>query len=178
MAYLTQRAGDRWELRESVTTERGPRSRTLASFTRLTDDVLLRAEQRATRPFDPEAVRAAARRKAVPFELPAAERAARELASLLSHGATVTPVMAGVLRDLLSPSHPVRPSDAAQSAVHWLGASLDDRADALEDLLLLADALPMPAREVHPTFPRLVSVSPGARSAANTKPAANTGPDA
>jgi hypothetical protein len=158
MAYLTQRAGDRWELRESVATERGPRSRTLASFTRLTDDVLSAAEQRATKPFDPEAVRAAARRKAVPIELPPVERAARELAGLLAHGATVSPVLAGVLCDLLEISQPVRPSDAAQAAAQWLGASLADRAAALQDLLLLADALPMPTRDAHPTFPRLVSV--------------------
>lgn len=159
MAYLTQRAPQRWELRESVTTDRGPRSRTLASFDRLTDEVLHHAEQRATRPFDPEAVRAAARKAAVPVELPAADRAARELTGLLAQGATVTPIIAGVLRELLGESGPIRPSDSAQAAAQWVGSSLEDRAHALEDVLLLADALPMPAREAHPTFPRLQSLA-------------------
>lgn len=160
MAYLTQRAPRRWELRESVKTERGPRSRTLATFDRLTDEVLRHAEQRATRPFDPESVRAAARRAAVPVELPAAERAARELTSLLAQGASITPAIAGVLRELLGESDPVRPSDSAQAAAQWVGASLQDRAAALEDLLLLADALPMPRREATPSFPRLQSLQP------------------
>lgn len=160
MAYLTQRAPQRWELRESIKTERGPRSRTLASFDRLTDDVLRHAEGRATRPFDPDAVRAAARRAAVPVELPAAERSARELTALLAQGATVTPAIAGVLLELLGQSAPIRPSDAAQAAAQWVGASLQDRAEALEDLLLLADALPMPRRDTAPSFPRLQSLQP------------------
>ncbi len=159
MAYLTQRGGHRWELRESVSTDRGPRSRTLASFERLTDDVLEHAASRATKPFDPDVIKAAARRSAVPVELPAAERAARELTALLAQGATVTPAIAGVLRELLGLSEPVRPSDAATAAAQWVGASLQDRADALEDLLLLADALPMPARDEHPSFPRLDSLA-------------------
>lgn len=157
MAYLTQRAPERWELRESVSTERGPRSRTLATFDRLTDDVLAHAQSRASKPFDPDAIRAAARRAAVPVELPAAERAARELTGLLAQGATVTPAIAGVLRELLGESEPIRPSDAAQAAAQWVGASLDDRAAALHDLLLLADALPMPYRAEAPEFPRLQS---------------------
>ncbi|MEH3053444.1 MAG: hypothetical protein PGN13_05450 [Patulibacter minatonensis] len=161
MAYLTQRARGRWELRESVSTDRGPRSRTLASFDRLTDDVLHQAAQRATRPFDEAAVRADARRKAVPFELPPAERAARELAGLLAHGATVTPAIAGILRDLLDASTPRPPSDAARAAAEWIGTTPEDRAAALEDLLLLADALPMPKRAERPDFPRLISTAGG-----------------
>lgn len=161
MAYLTQRAASRWELRESVSTDRGPRSRTLASFDRLTDDVLEHAASRATKPFDPAAIKAAARRSAVPVELPAAERAARELTALLAQGASVTPAIAGVLRELLDDSAPIRPSDAATAAAQWVGASLTDRAEALEDLLLLADALPMPRREEHPSFPRLQTLGAG-----------------
>lgn len=159
MAYLTQRARGRWELRESVSTERGPRSRTLASFDRLTDEILAQAAARAERPLDIEAVRADARRKAVPLQLPPAEQTARELTALLANGAVVTPAIAGILRELLDDSHPIRPSDAAQAAAQWVGVSADERAHALEDLLLLADALPMPRRETEPAFPRLLSTA-------------------
>ena len=41
-------------------TPNGPRSRTLANFEQLTDKVLDTARQRASRPFDPDAVRASA----------------------------------------------------------------------------------------------------------------------
>jgi hypothetical protein len=157
MAYLAQRARGRWELRESVSTTNGPRSRTLASFDQLTDDVLRKAAERATRPFDAAAVRESARRKGVIVALPPAERAARQLTGLLAQGATITPVLAGVLQTLLDDSTPIRPSHAAQSAAQWVGASADDRAHALEDLLLLADALPQRPRPRELTFPRLQS---------------------
>lgn len=162
MAYLTQRGPARWELRESITTERGPRSRTLASFDVLTDGVLRQAAARATRPLDPGAVRAAARRAAVPVELPAAEQAARHLASELAQGATLPPALSGVLASLLSelvPS-PAPVSDSAKAAAQWADATPRDRADALHDLLLLADALPSPRRAaaVRTEFPRFQSL--------------------
>jgi hypothetical protein len=50
----------RFEIRESVHTPKGPRARTLANFERLTDKVLDTARQRASRPFDLDAVRASA----------------------------------------------------------------------------------------------------------------------
>src|SRR5438270_14049412 len=62
MAYVVGRPKGRFEIRESVHTPKGPRARSLANFARLTDDVLGRARGRATRPFDTEAVRAAAAR--------------------------------------------------------------------------------------------------------------------
>jgi hypothetical protein len=66
MAYVVRRHADRFEIRESVQTERGPRARTLANFAVLTDDVLRRAESRASRPFHVAAVRASADRRGVP----------------------------------------------------------------------------------------------------------------
>ncbi len=62
MAYVVVRPRGRFEIRESVHTPKGPRARTLANFAQLTDEVLARACGRATRPFDVEAVRAAAER--------------------------------------------------------------------------------------------------------------------
>jgi hypothetical protein len=57
VAYVVRRAHGRFEIRESVHTQRGPRARTLASFSLLTDDVLSAAAGRAQRPFDVERVR-------------------------------------------------------------------------------------------------------------------------
>jgi hypothetical protein len=62
MAYVTGRRGGRFEIRESLHTPKGSRARSLASFEVLDDDVLDRAEQRSSRPFDVDAVIASGRR--------------------------------------------------------------------------------------------------------------------
>jgi hypothetical protein len=62
MAYVVARPRGRFEIRESVHTPKGPRARTLANFERLTPQVIDTARLRATRPFDPGAVRASALR--------------------------------------------------------------------------------------------------------------------
>ncbi|MDR3647965.1 MAG: hypothetical protein P4L20_02640 [Acidimicrobiales bacterium] len=66
MAYVVARPRGRFEIRESVHTPKGPRARSLAGFTSLTDEVLATAGRRATRPFDAEAVRASAARAGAP----------------------------------------------------------------------------------------------------------------
>ena len=60
MAYVVTRPRGRFEVRESVHTPDGPRARTLANFEQLTEKVLATARERASRPFDPDAVRASA----------------------------------------------------------------------------------------------------------------------
>jgi hypothetical protein len=62
MAYVVARRGGRFEIRESLHTAEGPRSRTLAGFSVLTDDVLSAAARRAQRPFDSDAVLRSGRR--------------------------------------------------------------------------------------------------------------------
>jgi hypothetical protein len=62
MAFVVARPKGRFEIRESIHTSKGPRARSLANFSRLTDDVLETARRRATRPFEPKAVRASARK--------------------------------------------------------------------------------------------------------------------
>ena len=62
MAYVVARRSGRFEIRESLHTANGPRSRTLVGFSVLTDDVLAAAARRAQRPFDPEAVLRSGRR--------------------------------------------------------------------------------------------------------------------
>jgi hypothetical protein len=64
MAYVVVRPRGRFEIRESVHTPNGPRARSLANFAQFNDEVLEKARQRASRPFDSEAVRAAATRVA------------------------------------------------------------------------------------------------------------------
>jgi len=62
MAYVVARKGGRFEIRESLHTAGGPRSRTLAGFRVLTDQALDAAARRAQRPFDREAVVRSGRR--------------------------------------------------------------------------------------------------------------------
>jgi hypothetical protein len=66
MAYVVARPNGRFEIRESVHTQKGPRARSLANFSLLTDEVLARAAGRATRPFDAGAVLGAAQRAGAP----------------------------------------------------------------------------------------------------------------
>ncbi|MGK2938844.1 MAG: hypothetical protein ACSLFR_13730 [Solirubrobacteraceae bacterium] len=156
MASIAKRPGRRWEIRESVTGPRGPRSRTLATFDALTPDVLAHAQARATRPFDAAELRARARRAGAPVTAAAADTAARALLSALARGERPRPVLAGLVADGLAVSGPPI-SDAARAAAAWAGRDPADRAAALVDLLLLADALPARPRGDRSRMPRLVS---------------------
>jgi hypothetical protein len=62
MAYVVARPRGRFEIRESVHTPQGSRARSLASFSELSEEVLRKAGERASRPFDADAVRASAAR--------------------------------------------------------------------------------------------------------------------
>src|SRR6516162_7999350 len=75
MAYVVSRPRGRFEIRESVHTPRGPRARSLANFSRLTDEVLAIARRRASRPFDAEAVRVSAGRAGVEVDARGRRRA-------------------------------------------------------------------------------------------------------
>lgn len=68
MAYVVARPNGRFEIRESHHTSRGPRARTLAGFTVLSESTLDRAASRASRPFDAQSVLASARRAGAPIE--------------------------------------------------------------------------------------------------------------
>jgi hypothetical protein len=73
MAYVVGRPKARFEIRESVHTPKGPRARSLANFAVLTDAVIAAAKARACRPFDVQAVRAAAARVGAQVEVPESE---------------------------------------------------------------------------------------------------------
>jgi hypothetical protein len=152
MAYVVSRPHGRWEIRESYSTPRGPRARTLVGFTALNADLLERAAKRAQSSFDPEQLVHEARRKGVPFEPPPADDLATRLLHGVVRGEKVRPGIVRLLRDRL-PAAPRREVD--ESLADWLGATEEERGIALVDLLGLADRLPKPRRGPL-AFPRLV----------------------
>ncbi len=154
MAFVvaTKRGG--FEIRESENTSRGPRSRTLATFKELNDEVIEKARARSTKALTAEELREAATRAGAPAAWASADRAARELISELGKGRQLDPTLRRLLVDLLN---------GKENAVsEWMAASLEERGKALVDLLLLADALPSNGRRDRPLiFPRLDSMTHG-----------------
>jgi hypothetical protein len=163
MAFIVPTAPRRFEVRESRSTPKGPRSRTLASFTELTDTVIEKARQRATKTPAPKELRRSARRAGAPVRRPPAERAARELIAELAKGRELDPSLRQILLELLQKGYregadPVPANEAARSVAEWMAATPEERGRALVDLLLLADALPHGGRKGKPLrFPRLDS---------------------
>jgi hypothetical protein len=174
MAYVTARPGGTWEVRETLSTPKGPRSRTLASFRTLSAETIERSRSRAARRLSADDVRAAARRAGAPVELPAADRAAGDLLRELAAGRGPHPILRSLLADALRDgpsgprlgdprrSHgagadviPLRSLDNARAGAAWLTATPAQRGEALRDLLLLADRLPHRAGRERPRFPRL-----------------------
>ncbi len=140
-----------WEIRESITTERGPRSRTLATFKGLNKATIEHARARASKGLDHDDVVRAALRAGAPVEPEAADAHAQALIRELESGAAPRPglrrLLAGYLRD------EPRPTAAAEAASAWLGSSAAERGAALVDLLLLADAIPVARRPPELAFP-------------------------
>src|SRR5437899_7267136 len=86
MAYIVRRPAHRWEIRESVSTSDGPRSRTLAGFRTLTEDVIDRAVRAATIPVTADQLRTAAARAGAPVSELRVEAAARTLLAEIHAG--------------------------------------------------------------------------------------------
>lgn len=154
MAFIAKGKGASWELRESFSTPGGPRSKTLASFTRLDDAVIARAEERAGRALDKRSLERAARRVGAPVASSDSERSARDLLAAINSGERPSPGLAMLLAESLAQTSS-KFSDAAQAAAEWIGVSEQERSEALVDLLLLADALPEPSERLRPRFPRI-----------------------
>jgi hypothetical protein len=91
MAYIVKKTSGRFEIRESVQTDAGPRSRTLADFPALNETVLDLARSRATTPFDDSKIRAGARKLGTPVEEPQ-DQLARQLLRFMSRGHMPSPV--------------------------------------------------------------------------------------
>jgi len=156
MAYLYQRPCGRIEVREAHATPRGPRSRTLVSFTGpLSDELLDRAETRARRPLDRAALRRRAGELGVPFRESSADPAARELIGRLRRGARLDPRLAALLRDRLAEQPAVGLPDGLADVAEWIGAGELERGRALCDVLRLYGAIARsrePVREAPPAL--------------------------
>lgn len=156
MAYVVPRSNGSWEIRESHLTAKGPRSRTLGTFRSLTPDVVDRAQARASKPLERDALLRAARRAGAPVALPEADAAAAELLRSLAEGARPRPALERALRDALAAGARAATSNA-QAAAAWVGVTPQRRGEALLDLLLLADSLPRRRRGEREGFPRIES---------------------
>lgn len=156
MAYVVAKANGTFEIRESHATARGPRSRTLASFRTLTPDALAKAAARASQPFDAEHVRRAALRKGAQVAGSSSDVAAAELLRELDEGRPPRPWLARLLRDALAGTADRLNSNAAAAAA-WIESTPQRRGEALRDLLLLVDSLPVKPAVERPRFPRIES---------------------
>lgn len=151
MAYVVARRDGRFEIRESVHTPRGPRARSLANFEVLTDEVLARAQRRATRPFDAKAVIASGERAGAPT-------------------ASASPAVDGAgdpSRRFVEASRRM-----ARSLRGPAQAGRTDPGDALIDLLGFADAVTasQPPRPFEPLrFPALSRLAASHRALANAR---------
>ncbi len=161
MAFVVPTKQDRFEVRESRNTAKGPRSQTLVSFRELTDEVIEKARQKAAKPPTAEELRRAARRAGAPVARPPVEQSARELIAELARGNRLDPTLRKILGELLERGYrereePSPANEAARSVAIWMAATPEERGKALVDLLLLADALPSGGRRGKPLrFPRL-----------------------
>jgi hypothetical protein len=161
MAFVVLTKKGNFEIREARSTPSGPRSRTLASFKELTDETIEKARARAAKPPTADDLREAALRAGAPVAAPLVDRAARELIGRLAKGERLDPMLRRLLLDALAnedrgdqPTDPTATvSDSARSVSEWVGTNPAERGAALEDLLLLADALPLRRRAGTMAFP-------------------------
>jgi hypothetical protein len=110
MAFVTRRAGGSWEIRESHSTARGPRSRTLATFGVLTPEIIERALARSERPLSGADLRLAAVRAGAPVTPQPSDRAAGELLAELARGRSPRAALRELLLAELTPEHNDKPS--------------------------------------------------------------------
>lgn len=165
MAFVVPARKGSYEIRESISTDRGPRSRTLVSFRELSAKVIEKARAKAIQPPSAEELRRAARRAGAPVAREPIEQAARELIAGLARGKRLDPTLRQIVLEMLQRGHrqdtkPSPANEAARAVALWMAATPEERGRALFDLLLLADALPSSGRRGKPLqFPRLDSTS-------------------
>jgi hypothetical protein len=165
MAYVVASKPGRFEVRESVSTTAGPRSRTLASFRELTSETVKRVQEKAEKPPTAAELTRLALRAGAPIRGSELDQAAGETLRRIASGEQPDPKLRRLLIDALSntgsneqpPDSRNRVSDAARAASQWMGVGVEDRADALRDLLELTDAIPVRLRPHEIGFPRLRS---------------------
>lgn len=136
VASLHQRRDGRAEIRETVTTERGPRSRTLAIFRgALGPEVFERAEARATRPVDRDALIERAERLGIRTTARREDREVRAFLRALRHDVPMSPALVRAAKDALARIDvPAVPAWIAEVA-EWIGAGEAERGEALRGLV-------------------------------------------
>ena len=149
MAFVTANRNGTFEVRESRSTPKGPRSRTLASFRELDEATIRKVIDRAERkPTREELIEAALRAGASLAPAPV-EAAARALLRSLARGETLRSRNRRLLLDALN--------GESRQAAEWLDVPLAERGEAGRDLLLLVDATPLRRRPDKSSFPRIDS---------------------
>ena len=136
MTFVARRARGNWEVRETVNTAAGPRSRTLATFTILTRETLDLAQERASTAFDVAQTVASAARAGAPVELRRADRLARQLLRCIADGERPSAALSEELQASL-PARSHRPEVAT-----WVDVSLEERGKVVADLLAVANSFP------------------------------------
>lgn len=150
MAFVASRRDGAFEVRESHLTPKGPRSRTLATFRELDAATIEKVLERAEKPPAREELVQAALRAGATVSAPPVDEAARALLHSIARGEEPNRKLRRLLLGALARE--------STSAEEWLGTSLAERGDALKDVLLLADAVPIRARPKRIGFPRLDSI--------------------
>lgn len=149
MAFVTANRTGGFEVRESRATPDGPRSRTLATFRELDEATIKKVIERAETPPTREALVEAALRAGATLAPKPVDEAARNLLRALARGESLSSSHRRLLLDALN--------GESRQAAEWLGTSLAERGDALRDLLLLVDAVPIRRRAPESDFPRIDS---------------------
>jgi hypothetical protein len=166
MAYVVATKPGRFEVRESASTPKGPRSRTLAGFREMTAETIAKVQAKSEKPPSAAELTHSALRAGAPVRGSDLDEAARETLRRIASGEQPDPKLRRLLIDVLSePNSETQASgsksvisDAARAAAQWVGVSSEDRAAALRELLELADALPIRLRPHEIGFPRLRSI--------------------
>jgi len=134
--------GSRFEIRECLDTERGPRQRVLARFDRiLTDEALEQAAAHARRPFDRSKLVARARARGIPVAPAPRSEPARRLLACLRRGGEIDPTIVGLLQEALGERESRPLPEHLEPAAEWLGASEAARGAALRGLLRTASRI-------------------------------------
>lgn len=157
MAFVVSKPNGTWEVRESRRTPAGPRSRTLATFREFTPEVAGQVAERSSTPLDREEIRRKAVRAGAPVADSEVERAAKSLLRQMSLGQKPRRALAQLIGDSFPEVRGSTVSHEADRMKLWAGASMDERGEALTELLDLGDALP-PVKHRHASvFPRIES---------------------
>ncbi len=165
MAYVVATKPGRFEVRESMSTPEGPRSRTLASFHEMTAETVDKVRARSEKPPTAAELTHMALRAGAPIRGSELDAVAAETLRRLAAGEQPDPKLRRLLLDALSNRDQDEQqsgsrsvvSDAARAASQWIGVGVEARADTLRELLELADALPIRLRPHEIGFPRLRS---------------------